>query len=58
MATDRLLSLLASAEKTFERVGDQVQHHVDTLRNREVSWADIGKALGVLHARRPGAGFA
>jgi hypothetical protein len=47
MATDRLLSLLASAEKTFERVGDQVQHHVDTLRSREVSWADIGKALGV-----------
>jgi hypothetical protein len=47
MATDRLLSLLASAEATFERVGEQVQHHVDVLRNREVSWADIGQALGV-----------
>ncbi len=45
--TARLLGLLASAETAFERVGDQVQHYVDTLRNREVSWADIGKALGV-----------
>ena len=43
----RLLGLLASAETAFERVGDQVQHYVDTLRDREVSWADIGKALGV-----------
>ncbi len=47
MATDRLLALLASAEKTFERVGDQVQHQVDALRDRAVSWADIGKALSV-----------
>jgi hypothetical protein len=47
MATDRLLALLASAETTFERVGEQLQHHVDVLRDREVSWADIGKALGV-----------
>jgi hypothetical protein len=45
--TERLLGLLTSAETAFERVGDQVQHYVDTLRNREVSWADIGKALGV-----------
>lgn len=45
--TDRLLGLLTSAETAFERVGDQVQHYVDTLRDREVSWADIGKALGV-----------
>jgi ATP-dependent Clp protease ATP-binding subunit ClpX len=47
MATDRLLALLASAETTFELVGEQVQRHVDVLRDREVSWADIGKALGV-----------
>jgi ATP-dependent Clp protease ATP-binding subunit ClpX len=47
MATTRLLALLASAETTFERVGEQLQHHVDVLRDREVSWADIGKALGV-----------
>jgi hypothetical protein len=47
MATDRLLALLASAETTFERVGEQVQRQVDALRDREVSWADIGKALGV-----------
>jgi ATP-dependent Clp protease ATP-binding subunit ClpX len=45
--TDRLLALLASAETAFERVGEQVQHYVDTLRDREVSWADIGKTLGV-----------
>ena len=47
MTTDRLLALLASAETTFERVGEQVQHQVDVLRDREVSWADIGKALSV-----------
>ena len=47
MATDRLLALLASAETTFERVGEQVQRQVDALRDREVSWADIGKALKV-----------
>ena len=45
--SERLLALLASAETAFERVGEQVQHYVDTLRDREVSWADIGKALGV-----------
>ena len=45
--TERLLGLLTSAETTFERVGDQVQRYVDALRDREVSWADIGKALGV-----------
>jgi ATP-dependent Clp protease ATP-binding subunit ClpX len=44
---ERLLGLLASAETAFERVGEQVQHYVDTLRDREVSWADIGKALSV-----------
>jgi hypothetical protein len=42
-----LLALLASAETTFERVGEQVQRQVDALRDREVSWADIGKALKV-----------
>jgi len=45
--TERLLGLVKSAETAFERVGDQVQHYVDILREREVSWADIGKALGV-----------
>ena len=45
--TERLLGLLASAETAFERVGEQVQHYVDILRDREVSWADVGKALGV-----------
>jgi len=47
MTTERLLALLASAETTFERVGEQVQRQVDALRDREVSWADIGKALSV-----------
>jgi ATP-dependent Clp protease ATP-binding subunit ClpX len=45
--TERLLALLASAETAFERVGDLVQHYVDVLRDREVSWAEIGEALGV-----------
>jgi ATP-dependent Clp protease ATP-binding subunit ClpX len=46
-STERLLALLTSAETAFERVGEQVQRYVDILRNREVSWADVGKALGV-----------
>jgi ATP-dependent Clp protease ATP-binding subunit ClpX len=45
--TERLLALLASAETSFERVGDLLQHYVDALRDREVSWAEIGEALGV-----------
>jgi ATP-dependent Clp protease ATP-binding subunit ClpX len=45
--TERLLALLASAETSFERVGELVQRYVDALRDREVSWAEIGEALGV-----------
>jgi len=45
--TDRLLGLLAPIEKTFEDVGVQLQSFVDLLREREVSWTDIGSALGV-----------
>ena len=45
--TDRLLGLLAPVEATFEDVGVQLQRIVDLLREREVSWTDIGAALGV-----------
>ena len=45
--TERLMALLASAETSFERVGDLVRRYVDALRDRDVSWAEIGEALGV-----------
>ena len=45
--TDKLLGLLAPVEATFEDVGIQLRNFIDLLREREVSWTDIGAALGV-----------
>jgi ATP-dependent Clp protease ATP-binding subunit ClpX len=45
--TDRLLERLAPIERAVQGKGSQLQSVVDTLRAREVSWADIGAALGV-----------
>ena len=47
MATDHLLTLLKAQEKTFEEVAARLQKSVDILRKREVSWQQIGDALGV-----------
>jgi ATP-dependent Clp protease ATP-binding subunit ClpX len=44
--TQALLSLLTSMDATLAQVRDRVQIAVDILRQREVSWEKIGKALG------------
>ena len=45
--TDRLLVRLKPIEKTLQGMGNQLQTVVETLRQRDVSWAAIGEALGV-----------
>jgi hypothetical protein len=47
MPNDKLLHLLKINETMFEHTRTQLQNLVDTLRKREVSWAIIGKTLGV-----------
>ena len=46
-SSDQLLSLMGSVAYAADAGGDFLQQIVDTLRSREVSWADIGAALGV-----------
>jgi len=45
--TEALLKLLPSVNFSTEASRDFLQSIVDTLRAREVSWAEIGGALGV-----------
>jgi hypothetical protein len=45
--TEELVELLASVNLATDANRDFLQSLVDTLRAREVSWADIGGALGV-----------
>lgn len=45
--TERLLERLAPIERTVQGKGSQLQSVVDSLRGREVSWAEIGAALGI-----------
>jgi ATP-dependent Clp protease ATP-binding subunit ClpX len=45
--TQRLLERLAAIEDTIQGKGNQLQWVVDHLRGREVSWAQIGAALGI-----------
>ncbi len=45
--TDRLLVRLKPIERTLQGVGNQLRSVVEALREREVSWAAIGEALGV-----------
>jgi hypothetical protein len=47
MTDAQLLACLAPANASLEGVRTVLQAQVDTLRKREVSWADIGKALGI-----------
>lgn len=47
LPTERLLEHLRSIEETVRAKGDQLQRMVDLLRSRDVSWAQIGGALGV-----------
>jgi ATP-dependent Clp protease ATP-binding subunit ClpX len=45
--TDELLELMPSVDFAGEANRDFLHDLVDALRKREVSWADIGAALGV-----------
>jgi hypothetical protein len=45
--TEELVELLGSVNLATDAHRDFLQSLVDTLRAREVSWADIGEALGV-----------
>lgn len=47
MTDAQLLGSLAPAHAALEGVRAVLQAQVDTLRKREVSWADIGRALGI-----------
>jgi hypothetical protein len=47
LPTDRLLQRLQPIEDTLQGKSNQLQQVVDTLRSRELSWAQIGAALGI-----------
>jgi ATP-dependent Clp protease ATP-binding subunit ClpX len=47
LPTERLLERLQPIEDTIQGRGNQLQQVVDILRAREVSWAQIGAALGI-----------
>lgn len=47
LPVERLLRHLTAIEQTRTGKGGQLQWTVDQLRAREVSWAQIGEALGV-----------
>ena len=47
LPTERLLERLAAIEQTVQGKGSQLQGVVELLRSREVSWAQIGAALGI-----------
>ena len=45
-STDTLLTLLKGQDATLVEVRDRLKATIKTLRDREVSWEKIGKALG------------
>jgi ClpX C4-type zinc finger len=45
--SENLLGLLKAQEKTYEEVAIRLQKSVDILRKREVSWQQIGEAMGI-----------
>jgi ClpX C4-type zinc finger len=47
LPTERLLERLQPIEETLQGKGNQLQRVVELLRSREVSWAQIGAALGI-----------
>ena len=47
LPTERLLERLQPIEETLQGKGNQLQYVVELLRSREVSWAQIGAALGI-----------
>ena len=47
LPTEHWLERLAAIEDTIQGKGNQLQRVVELLRAREVSWAQIGAALGI-----------
>jgi hypothetical protein len=47
LPTERLLERLRPIEDTLQGKGNQLQWVVELLRSRDVSWAQIGAALGI-----------
>lgn len=47
LSNERLLAQLPALDSIVRGKGTQLQWAVDQLRAREVSWAEIGQALGV-----------
>jgi ClpX C4-type zinc finger len=47
LPTERLVQRLQPIEDTLQGKSNQLQQVVDILRSREVSWAQIGAALGI-----------
>jgi len=47
MSDDQLLQSLKPASQAMEAVRSVLQEQVGTLRKRDVSWAQIGEALGI-----------
>lgn len=47
LPTEKLLALLKPQERTHEDVAARLQRSIDILRKREVSWQQIGDALGI-----------
>ena len=45
--SERLLERLKPIEQTLQGMGNQLHTVVDELRGRDVSWAQIGEALGI-----------
>ena len=47
LPTERLLQRLGPIEDTLQGKSNQLQQVVEALRSRDVSWAQIGAALGI-----------
>lgn len=47
LPAERLLAQLPAVEAVRKGKGNQLQWVVDQLRSRQVSWAQIGEALGI-----------
>jgi hypothetical protein len=47
LTDEELLAALKPAEASLDAVRSVLQAQIDTLRNRGISWSEIGNALGV-----------
>ena len=47
LSDERLLAALEPSALAVDRVRDVLQQQIDVLRRREISWSQIGEALGI-----------